>query len=65
LLNACYWPLDDDFFRTGASDQFARVRSKMKAMREFSRQAIGLKPSQNVDVRDLLGLWNVPANARA
>jgi amino acid adenylation domain-containing protein len=64
VVNACYWPLDDDFFRTGVSDQLARVHSKAKAMREFSRQAIGMKPSETVDVRDLLGLWNVPANAR-
>ncbi len=66
VRNAAYWPLDDEFLRSGWAAQRARVRSKVKAIQ--SRRQAGSVASAldaGADVRDLLGIWRVPDRARA
>jgi len=65
VKNVAYWPLDDDFLRSEWAAQRRRVSGKVKSMRS-RRKSGGLVEALDAgaDVRDLLGLWKVPAHAR-
>ena len=52
LKNAAYWPVDDEFLRSGHLDQVRRMTSKIKRRRAAA------------DIRDRLGVWRFPESAR-
>ena len=66
VKNAAYWPLDDEFFRSGWAAQRARVGAKIRALQARGARGSGMTTALagGADVRDLLGLWNVPARGR-
>lgn len=49
-INAAYWMVDDDFFRSGRDEMLARVLSKARGWRRGGRS----------DIRDALSLWKFP-----
>lgn len=65
VKNAAYWTLDDEFLRSDWADRRARVSAKLRALRAKRRHASRRAAlDAGADVRDLLGLWKVPAHAR-
>lgn len=65
VKNAAYWPLDDEFLRSGWAAQRARLRAKVKAVQARGRHAgTAAALAAGADVRDLMGLWKVPPRAR-
>ena len=63
VRNAAYWPLDDEFFRSDWTAQRARVGAKIRAIQARRAHGSGTTTAlaAGADVRDLLGLWHMPA----
>ena len=65
VKNVAYWPIDDEFLRSGWTAQRARLRAKVKAIRvRGTHSGTSAALAAGTDVRDLFGLWQVPDHAR-
>jgi amino acid adenylation domain-containing protein len=64
VRNLASWVVDDDFIRSPSSDKIARLRSKGRVLGSKLRSLVSSEDG-SADIRDVLGVWRVPAWHRA